>query len=124
MAFFEYSECHHHFHFTHYGDFYYADEALTAKMGFCLVSTERTSNNELQFHSILPYDSCTFQGVAVGWADQYKIGPECQWVDVTHIDTTRRPVTELLSFSSNPDGFLCEGESSTRQSGSTFVRAN
>jgi hypothetical protein len=77
-------------------------------MGFCLQSTNRFSNNEL---SPLPniYAGCSFQGIEVGWVDEYKIGLDNQWVDVTELDTTEGPQMEKLSFHSNPDRFLCEG---------------
>ena len=104
---FEWSACHEHFHFTHYGSFSYG-AGNTAKRGFCLQSTKRTSNNELSPLSN-PYYDCGYQGIEVGWADEYKAGLECQWVDVTGEDTKTAPVTHSLSFHSNPDGFLCEG---------------
>ncbi|MET0793864.1 MAG: hypothetical protein ABW061_20260 [Polyangiaceae bacterium] len=44
-----------------------------------------------------------------GWGDQYNAGIECQWVDVTTVDTSEGPVTQPLGLESNPDGFLCEG---------------
>ena len=105
---YEYSPCHHHYHFKHYGSFSFGDELANHKMGFCLQSTERFSNNEL---SPLPnvYSHCSFQGIEVGWIDEYEAGLESQWVDVTTVNTTKAPVTKLLSFHSNPDGFLCEG---------------
>lgn len=107
---FELHECHAHYHFTHYGAFSYAAQgaATTHKQGFCLQSTDRVANHELSpLHN--PYGGCDYQGVSVGWVDQYKIGLPCQWVDVTDVDTSQGPVTAALSFESNPDGFLCEG---------------
>jgi hypothetical protein len=106
---FEWSACHEHFHFMHYGTFSFGGSAeTTAKRGFCLQSTLRTSNDELSPLSNKYYD-CSYQGVEIGWADEYKAGLECQWIDVTGEDTSMAPVTKALSFQSNPDGFLCEG---------------
>lgn len=108
---FEADQCHGHFHFQHYGQFSLDAPGanVTNKQGFCLQSTNRAANNE---HSPLhnPYGGCDYQGVAAGWVDQYKIGLPCQWVDITDVDTVRKPVTANLTFTSNPDGFLCEGE--------------
>jgi hypothetical protein len=105
---FDYSSCHGHYHFAHYGSFSLGDAATTSKKGFCLQSTDRTSNHELSpLHN--PYGGCDYQGVEVGWVDQYKAGLPCQWVDITDIDTSGPTVTKPLSFGSNPDGFLCEG---------------
>jgi hypothetical protein len=106
---FEYSACHKHYHFRHYGNFSFNnDQALTHKRGFCLQSTNRLGNNEV---SPLwePYGDCSYQGISVGWVDEYKVGLPCQWIDVTTVDTSKKPVTGPLTFVSNPDGFLCEG---------------
>ena len=107
---FEKSQCHGHYHFTHYGSFSFdaPGAATTTKQGFCLQSTARTANHEF---SPLPnpYGGCDFQGVEAGWADQYKIGLPCQFVDITNVDTSRKPVSGNLTFTSNPDGFVCEG---------------
>lgn len=104
---FELSACHQHYHFQHYGDFRYGPE-IERKNGFCLQSTSRPMNHEKGPLTNL-YGGCDYQGVEAGWADQYKAGLECQWVDVTTVNTAGREVTYPLSFTSNPDGFLCEG---------------
>lgn len=107
---FEWSACHHHFHFSHYAQFAYGEGTqATVKRGFCLQSTERVSNNELSPLSNIYYD-CGTQGIEVGWADEYRAGLECQWVDVTDENTSSAPVTKTLSMHTNPDGFLCEGK--------------
>jgi hypothetical protein len=106
---FEYSSCHKHYHFTHYGTFSYGgDLATTTKRGFCLQSTDRFSNIEVS-PLTNAFSGCEFQGVEMGWVDEYKAGLPCQWIDVTGVDTSKGPVTAPLSFVSNPDGFLCEG---------------
>lgn len=104
---FEFSQCHQHYHFAHYGSFTLGGSAnINRKNGFCLQSTSRLHNNESS-PLTHPYQRCDFQGMAVGWADQYKTGLECQWVDVTGI----KPEETLpLTFTTNPDGFLCEGK--------------
>src|SRR5262249_34708811 len=81
---FEYSSCHQHYHFTHYGEFALGtnghNEATTSKRGFCLQATDRFSNHEQSpLHN--PYGGCDYQGVEVGWVDQYKAGLPCQWID-------------------------------------------
>jgi len=106
---YEFSDCHHHYHFSHYATFTYGgDPNLGSKRAFCLESVARYSNNvHSPTHS--PYNDCAFQGISEGWGDQYNAGIECQWVDVTSVDTSRAPVKAPLGFVSNPDGFLCEG---------------
>lgn len=108
LGIYEYSLCHNHYHFKHYGSFTFGDEPTNHKMGFCLQSTNRFSNNEAS-PLTNRYSGCDFQGIEAGWVDEYKAGLEGQWVDITDVDTTTGPVLETLSFHSNPDLFLCEG---------------
>jgi Lysyl oxidase len=99
---FELSECHEHYHFSHYATFAYGS-LPGEKRAFCLESTQRHFNSETTPWSH-PY-SCDNQGIESGWGDDYIAGIECQWIDVT----TARAGTQNLTFQSNPDRFLCEG---------------
>ncbi len=103
------SECHGHMHFNHYGNFTFGDGSLTlgSKRAFCLESTSRYSNTELS-PLVHPY-TCHFQGTAAGWGDDYIAGLDCQWVDITPVDSSGG-VQAPLAFHVNPDGFLCEGQ--------------
>ncbi len=103
---FEYSACHGHEHFRFYGDFEYAG-ARADKRAFCLLSTTRYGNHERSplWHV---YDTCSTQGIAAGWGDDYFAGIDCQWIDVTDIEL-EAPLTADLTFAANPAGFLCEG---------------
>lgn len=116
---FEFSACHGHNHFSHYGKFTYGtgSQALGSKRAFCLESTSRYSNNE-STPLTHPYH-CHNQGIAAGWGDDYIAGIDCQWVDVTPVQT---PVTAPLGFISNPDQFICEGKPILDANGNfTFV---
>lgn len=106
---FEFSACHGHMHFSHYGSFRFeaGPEPLGSKRAFCLESVSRYENDE-ETPLTHPY-GCDYQGIAAGWGDDYIAGIECQWIDVTSIDTSAGPVTAPLVFEANPDGFLCEG---------------
>jgi len=106
---YEYSDCHKHYHFNHFATFTYGDDPnLGSKRAFCLESVARYGNHEAS-PTWSAYGGCSFQGITQGWGDQYNAGIECQWVDVTTIDTSRGPVTKPLGLKSNPDQFLCEG---------------
>jgi Lysyl oxidase len=106
---YQYSECHHHYHFNYFATFTYgSDPNLGSKRAFCLESVQRYANHE-QSPTWSPYNDCAFQGITQGWGDQYNAGIECQWVDVTSIDVSQGPVTKSLGLRSNPEGFLCEG---------------
>jgi hypothetical protein len=103
---FEFSACHGHYHFRHYGDFSYGT-IPGDKRAFCVESTNRYFNNE---QTPLAHDfSCDNQGVAVGWGDTYIAGVECNWIDVTDLAVPPVGVTQDLRFILNPDNFLCEG---------------
>lgn len=110
------SECHGHMHFNHYGNFVFGDGSLSlgSKRAFCLESTSRYSNTEL---SALTHPfGCAYQGTAAGWGDDYIAGLDCQWVDITPLDTSGG-LTAPLTFQVNPDGFLCEGELARDENG-------
>ena len=101
---FEYSACHNHYHFKHYGTFSYAG-APGDKKAFCLEDTNRFHNDETTPLTAI-HQTCEFQGIGAGWGDEYEFGLPGQWVDVTNVDTTK---PHALTFVSNPDQFLCEG---------------
>jgi Lysyl oxidase len=104
----EFSTCHQHFHFSHYGTFQYGS-LPGSKKAFCLEDTDRTHNDELT--SLTPnHQSCQFQGITTGWGDEYQFGLPCQGVDITDADTnSTNPADATLSFTANPDQFICEG---------------
>jgi hypothetical protein len=109
------SACHGHMHFNHYGNFNLGgDGSLGSKRAFCLESTSRYSNNETT-PLVHPY-TCHFQGTAAGWGDDYIAGLDCQWIDITTVDSTGG-VTDTLVFEVNPDQFLCEGQLVTDEDG-------
>ncbi|CAG8710842.1 22959_t:CDS:2, partial [Gigaspora rosea] len=100
---FEWDNCHKHFHFLHYADYFYG-QAPGHKVGFCLQSSWRYFNTEYTSLNAL-YDTCAYQGISAGWGDDYRAGLACQWVDVTGLPAQ----TALLGYVLNPEGFLCEG---------------
>ena len=101
---FEYSACHNHYHFSHYGTFGY-NGAPGAKRAFCLEDTNRYRNDETS-PLWATHQSCEFQGIGAGWGDEYNLGLPGQWVDITDVDSSH---AHDLSFDANPDRFLCEG---------------
>jgi len=104
---FEFSACHQHYHFRHYGAFSYGPTPGD-KRAFCVESTDRYFNNELT--PLVHEFGCENQGVAVGWGDTYIAGVECNWVDITDLTIPAQGSTQDLRFGLNPDNFLCEGE--------------
>ena len=101
---FEFSPCHRHYHFSHYGTFGY-DSLPGLKRAFCLEETNRYHNDETT-KLTAQHQSCSYQGIGPGWGDEYQFGLPGQWIDVTTADT-KKP--HDLTFDSNPDHFMCEG---------------
>jgi len=107
---FEYAPCHGHYHFKEYADYrlwtpaqhaqyealrvanpgVQAHEVLEAhpelqpirgdKRGFCVIDL-------IRYTPALPakYVSCGFQGISVGWADEYSPGLSGQYIDITGV---------------------------------------
>jgi Lysyl oxidase len=111
---FEFSACHEHYHYSHYGDFSYGT-LPGDKRAFCIESTDRYFNSE-QTPLTHPF-SCDNQGIASGWGDTYIAGIECNWIDVTDLAIPSGGTTQALKFDLNPDDFICEGEPITDANG-------
>jgi hypothetical protein len=58
---------------------------------------------------VSPYWNCSYQGIAVGWSDNYNGGIPCQWIDVTPIPTSSSSVRSELTVVVNQKDWLCEG---------------
>jgi hypothetical protein len=102
---FVFSACHRHYHFTHYGTFKFGNQP-GLKKAFCLEDTNRYHNDERTPLTAI-HQTCLNQGIGAGWGDEYNFGISGQWVDVTDEDTS---TVKPLTFLSNPDQFLCEGQ--------------
>lgn len=90
---FEYSECHHHYHFRGYADYTLlgTDGGLAAqghKQSFCVEDLEQVLTDP-GVRTSGYYDACGTgggrQGISVGWADDYYPNLPCQWIDVTDV---------------------------------------
>jgi len=84
-------------------------------------STDRLSNNETSpLHTEY---ICENQGVDAGWGDLYGSSLVCNWIDITELDTSAGPVTDTLTFVSNPDGFMCEGDAVLDEDGNQLFES-
>jgi hypothetical protein len=83
--FFEWSECHQHYHYAGYAQYALKDASGATvgtghKQAFCVRDSEPwTADAEGE----IPLYNCGFQGLSAGWADTYAWNLDCQWVDVT-----------------------------------------
>lgn len=100
---YEFDPCHLHYHFQHYENYLFGN-VTGRKTGFFLQTTWRYHNNAwTDFNT--PYSYCSYQGISVGWGDDYYSGLDCQWIDVTGVVKGKYNLKTAL----NPDKFLCEG---------------
>jgi len=101
-------ECHHHPHFAGYANYSFSG-TLAYKQGFCIQDVVRVINTR-EVGIAGTFDTCGYQGVSSGWADEYNGGIPCQWVDITDIDTSSGPFTSGgLEVYTNPREWICEG---------------
>lgn len=109
---FEYHACHNHYHFNGYGLFTLEKNNTPvlpgAKQSFCVESTGRFDNSTTTpFTS--PYQKCENQGLSTGWEDEYFIGLDCQWIDITDVEMKNEKEEFELAMEVNPQRLLCEG---------------
>ncbi len=96
--------------FNHWAKFTFgaSGEILGSRVNTCIDSTVRHLNTE-KTAITHPY-TCEFQGTAAGWGTDDFAGLDCQWVDITPLNTDPLGLTAQLTFTVNPDQLLCEGE--------------
>lgn len=101
--FWEWGECHGHYHFANYAVYELVGPsgvvATGRKQAFCLEDTDQIDPNK-------PGQgfTCEYQGISAGWADQYSVSLPCQWIDVTDVP----PGDYTLRISINPEQILAE----------------
>jgi hypothetical protein len=84
--YFEYSECHDHYHFNGYAEYELRETdgsvaAVGHKQAFCLLDFyQYPGTSEEGVH----YD-CGNQGIQAGYQDVYDENLDCQWIDVTDV---------------------------------------
>ncbi len=104
--YYTFSECHNHYHFNSYAKYELVDLAGNVvagggKRAFALIDYEREDPN-----AGLPRYTIGSQGISVGWADVYRAGLECQWIDVTDIS----PGEYVLEVEVNPERLFLESD--------------
>jgi len=94
------------------------------KIGFCIQSTNRIINARGST-TWSNYQTCSYQGVNPGWADNYNAGITGQWVTITSLDTSHGAIEPQLEILGNPKHWLCEGVINRNPDGSIqWVNAN
>lgn len=82
---FEYSTCHGHWHYKHYGKYTVFDAQgneipVGLKNGYCVMDLDCSGGGTGQY-------GCSNMGISAGCADIYGAGTTCQWIDATDLDT-------------------------------------
>ncbi len=100
---FKFSACHGHHHFAQAADYALLDSsgAVVAqghKQGFCLEDTVPTDRNTTWPRR---YD-CKYQGIQVGYSDDYPPQLDCQWIDITDV----KPGPYTIHVAWNPQGLI------------------
>jgi hypothetical protein len=103
--FFEYHECHGHYHFKGFASSRLLDlqgNELRAgnKVSFCLLDGLRWRGDAL----LRGRYNCETQGIQAGWADVYDSGLPGQWIEIGDL----APGNYQLELTVNPDGILAE----------------
>eukprot|EP01096_Ripella_sp_DP13-Kostka_P007787 TRINITY_DN286_c0_g1_i2.p1 TRINITY_DN286_c0_g1~~TRINITY_DN286_c0_g1_i2.p1 ORF type:complete len:478 (-),score=227.36 TRINITY_DN286_c0_g1_i2:12-1445(-) len=93
---FVYGQCHRHYHFTKFSEYILKDtkgrQVTTGrKEAYCMEdSYQYIEGPQVQ---CLPAYDCGAQGIQRGWADIYGATLDCQWIDVTDIDSGEYDLT-------------------------------
>lgn len=103
--FFEYHECHGHYHFKAFATSRLLDlegNELRAgnKVSFCLLDGLRWRSDA----AAGPKYNCEDQGIQAGWADVYDSGLPGQWIEIGDLPAGNY----LLELTVNPEGILSE----------------
>lgn len=86
---FEWDACHRHYHFIDFASYQLLHEDGTVaaeghKQSFCLFDALPVTDDAGP-----PQFTCGFQGISAGWGDVYRVGLDCQWIDITGVSPGR-----------------------------------
>jgi hypothetical protein len=104
-AHFVFQACHNHYHLKGYAQLRVLDGtgqvvASGKKESFCIADSNPPPGGGTQFYH------CAFQGLSVGWGDEYGAGTSCQYIDVTGVP----PGSYILEVTLNPDRIIAESD--------------
>ena len=86
---------------------------VVRKQGFCLEDVDQY----LPSANPSPTYDCSYQGISVGWEDQYVASLDCQWLDITGVPAG----TYTLRLTVNPDHAYAETNYSDNTAETTVV---
>lgn len=98
---FTFNNCHGHAHYEGYAEYVLYKPDGTAipigqKNGFCVLDLECNGGGSAQY-------GCGNMGISHGCGDIYSNGLDCQWIDVTTVDTGEYVLAVKVNWDQSPD---------------------
>lgn len=98
---FTFGNCHGHAHYEGYAEYvlYKTDGTVLPigqKNGFCVLDLECSGGGQAQY-------GCGNMGISTGCGDIYHNGLDCQWVDITDVDTGQYVLAVKVNWDQSPD---------------------
>lgn len=98
---FSWGNCHGHWHYEGYAEYIMYDEDGLAipvgfKNGFCVLDLECGDGGTATY-------GCSNMGISRQCGDIYGSGLDCQWVDITDLDTGRYTMVVRVNWDNSPD---------------------
>ncbi len=98
---FVFDACHGHWHYRGYAEYLVYDQNHQPinqgfKNGFCVLDLECSGGGTAKF-------GCGNMGISVGCGDIYNAGLDCQWIDITDIDTGNYTLVVRVNWDKSPD---------------------
>jgi len=98
---FKWDDCHEHWHYYGYAEYLLYDingnpVPIGFKNGFCVEDLECPNNNMYKY-------TCQNMGITKGCADVYDRDLDCQWIDLTDVDTGRYSFVVRVNYDRSPD---------------------
>lgn len=98
---FIYDQCHQHWHYAGYAEYLLYDvnnQPMQSgfKNGFCVLDLECSDGGQGKY-------SCSNMGITAGCGDIYDAGLDCQWIDITDVDTGLYTLVVRVNWDQSPD---------------------
>jgi hypothetical protein len=98
---FLFDPCHGHWHYAGYAEYLLFDEwnnqmQVGFKNGFCVLDLECSGGGQAKY-------GCGNMGITAGCGDIYGAGLDCQWVDLTDVDTGNYTLVVRVNWDHSPD---------------------
>jgi len=98
---FTFGNCHGHAHYEGYAKYvlYKTDGTqlpIGQKNGFCVMDLECSGGGSYQY-------GCSNMGITAGCGDIYHSGLDCQWIDITDVDTGQYVLAVKVNWDHSPD---------------------